>query len=189
MPYYEQKNKQMGSISMNAEQVLKEMTLEEKAAFCSGRDFWHTKAIERLNVPSVMMCDGPHGLRKQEGEGDHLGINKSIETVCYPTAAALASSFDRDVMRRLGDMKHDASTGGGFLTIGQLMKHPKGAAFIRQMMGKSSGPSDSEQAEAMGEGSEKIMQQMMFDMPLGSLVSYGRMTSKQLKDLIASLNA
>ena len=88
---------------MNAEQILKEMTLEEKAAFCSGRDFWHTKAIERLNVPSVMMCDGPHGLRKQEGEGDHLGINKSIETVCYPTAAALASSFDRDVMRRLGE--------------------------------------------------------------------------------------
>ena len=88
---------------MNAEQVLKEMTLEEKAAFCSGRDFWHTKAIERLGIPSVMMCDGPHGLRKQEGEGDHLGINKSIETVCYPTAAALASSFDRDVMRRLGE--------------------------------------------------------------------------------------
>ena len=88
---------------MNAEQILKEMTLEEKAAFCSGRDFWHTKAVERLNVPSVMMCDGPHGLRKQEGEGDHLGINKSIETVCYPTAAALASSFDRDVMRRLGE--------------------------------------------------------------------------------------
>ena len=88
---------------MNGEQILQEMTLEEKAAFCSGRDFWHTKAIERLNVPSVMMCDGPHGLRKQEGEGDHLGINKSIETVCYPTAAALASSFDRDVMRRLGE--------------------------------------------------------------------------------------
>ena len=88
---------------MNAEQILKEMTLEEKAAFCSGRDFWHTKAVERLGVPSVMMCDGPHGLRKQEGEGDHLGINKSIETVCYPSAAALASSFDRDVMRRLGE--------------------------------------------------------------------------------------
>ena len=88
---------------MNAEQILKEMSLEEKAAFCSGRDFWHTKAVERLGVPSVMMCDGPHGLRKQEGEGDHLGINKSIETVCYPTAAALASSFDRDVMKRLGE--------------------------------------------------------------------------------------
>jgi beta-glucosidase len=87
---------------MNAKEILKEMTLEEKASFCSGRDFWHTKKLDRLGVPSVMMCDGPHGLRKQEGEGDHLGINKSIETVCYPTAAALASSFDRDVMTRLG---------------------------------------------------------------------------------------
>ena len=88
---------------MNTQEVLNQMTLEEKAAFCSGRDFWHTKALERLSVPSVMMCDGPHGLRKQEGEGDHLGINKSIETVCYPTAAALASSFDREVMRQLGE--------------------------------------------------------------------------------------
>ena len=88
---------------MHAQELLKKMTLEEKAAFCSGRDFWHTKAIERLGIPSVMMCDGPHGLRKQEGEGDHLGINVSIETVCYPTAAALASSFDRTVMTRLGE--------------------------------------------------------------------------------------
>lgn len=88
---------------MHAQDLLKEMTLEEKAAFCSGRDFWHTKAIERLGIPSVMMCDGPHGLRKQEGEGDHLGINVSIETVCYPSAAALASSFDRTVMTRLGE--------------------------------------------------------------------------------------
>ena len=88
---------------MNVQEIMQQMTLEEKAAFCSGHDFWHTKAIERLGVPAVMMCDGPHGLRKQEGEGDHLGINKSIETVCYPTAAALASSFDRDVMRQLGE--------------------------------------------------------------------------------------
>ncbi len=88
---------------MNAESILRQMTLEEKAAFCSGRDFWKTKEIDRLGVPSVMMCDGPHGLRKQEGEGDHLGINASIETVCYPTASALAASFDRDVMRELGE--------------------------------------------------------------------------------------
>ena len=88
---------------MDAKTILKEMTLEEKAAFCSGRDYWHTKEIERLDVPDVMMCDGPHGLRKQLGEGDHLGINKSIETVCYPSASALASSFDRQVMRKLGE--------------------------------------------------------------------------------------
>lgn len=87
---------------MNIEEIIASMTLEEKASLCSGRDFWHTKAIERLGVPGVMMCDGPHGLRKQVGEGDHLGINVSIETNCYPSASALASSFDRDVLRQLG---------------------------------------------------------------------------------------
>lgn len=88
---------------MEMEKITEELTLEEKAGLCSGRDFWHTKAVERLGIPSVMMCDGPHGLRKQEGEGDHLGINVSIETVCYPTASALASSFDRKALRALGD--------------------------------------------------------------------------------------
>lgn len=87
---------------MDIEKILSQMTLEEKASLCSGRDFWHTKAIQRLGVPQVMMCDGPHGLRKQEGEGDHLGINVSIETNCYPTASALANSFDREVLRTLG---------------------------------------------------------------------------------------
>ena len=87
---------------MNIESVLSQLTLEEKASLCSGRDFWHTKAIDRLGIPGVMMCDGPHGLRKQVGEGDHLGINVSIETTCYPTASALANSFDRTVLEKLG---------------------------------------------------------------------------------------
>lgn len=87
---------------MDVEKILSQMTLEEKASLCSGRDFWHTKAIARLGIPSAMMCDGPHGLRKQVGEGDHLGINVSIETTCYPTASALANSFDREVLRTLG---------------------------------------------------------------------------------------
>lgn len=87
---------------MDIKEMIASMTLEEKASLCSGRDFWHTKAIERLGIPSVMMCDGPHGLRKQLGEGDHLGINVSIETTCYPSASALASSFDREVLSTLG---------------------------------------------------------------------------------------
>lgn len=87
---------------MTIRELVREMTLKEKAGLCSGRDFWHTKAVERLGIPSLMMCDGPHGLRKQEGEGDHLGINVSIETVCYPTASALAASFDREALRTLG---------------------------------------------------------------------------------------
>lgn len=87
----------------NVEEVLSQMTLEEKAQMCSGRDFWKTQDIERLGIPAVMMCDGPNGLRKQLGEGDHLGINESIETVCYPTASAMAASFDRALMRELGE--------------------------------------------------------------------------------------
>ncbi|EOS38385.1 hypothetical protein C808_02586 [Lachnospiraceae bacterium M18-1] len=83
-------------------ELIAQLSLEEKASLCSGHDFWHTKEIERLEIPAVMMCDGPHGLRKQVGEGDHLGINVSIETTCYPTAAALAASFDRKVMEKLG---------------------------------------------------------------------------------------
>lgn len=84
-------------------ELLGNMTLEEKAGLCSGRDFWRTKAVERLGIPNMMMCDGPHGLRKQVGEEDHLGINESIETVCFPTAAALASSYDAALLRELGE--------------------------------------------------------------------------------------
>ena len=86
------------------EQILSQMTLEEKAQFCSGQDFWYSQAIPRLGIPPVMMCDGPNGLRKQLGEGDHLGINESIETVCYPTSSAMASSFDENLMERWGHL-------------------------------------------------------------------------------------
>lgn len=86
-----------------AEAVLAQMTLEEKAQMCSGRDFWKTQDVKRLGVPSVMMCDGPNGLRKQLGEGDHLGINESIDTVCYPTTSAMASSFDKELLKTLGE--------------------------------------------------------------------------------------
>lgn len=89
---------------MNISRILREMTLEEKAQMCSGSDFWKTQDIKRLGIPSVMMCDGPNGLRKQIGEADHLGINESIETVCYPTASAMASSFDTKLIKELGEI-------------------------------------------------------------------------------------
>ena len=79
------------------------MTLEEKAGLCSGLDFWHTKPIERLGIPSVMVSDGPHGLRKQAEEGDHLGINDSIVAVCFPAACATTSSFDTELMHQMGE--------------------------------------------------------------------------------------
>lgn len=85
------------------EQICAQMTLEEKASLCSGGDFWHTKAIERLSVPAMMVSDGPHGLRKQKDEGDHLGVNDSIVAVCYPTGCASASSFDRKLLEKMGE--------------------------------------------------------------------------------------
>lgn len=89
---------------INVKETLQQLTAEEKAQLCSGRDFWHTQDIERLGIPKIMMCDGPNGLRKQLGEGDALGINESIETVCYPTASAMASSFDTELMEELGEI-------------------------------------------------------------------------------------
>ena len=88
---------------MDIEKILQQMTLEEKADFCSGSDFWHTQPVERLGVPAVMMSDGPSGLRKQDEQGDHLGINESIPAVCFPSSAAVASSFDTALAEKLGN--------------------------------------------------------------------------------------
>lgn len=82
--------------------IVEQLSDDEKISLAIGKDFWSTNAINRLGIPSVMMCDATHGLRKQVGKGDHLGINQSIETVSYPTASALASSFDKELMRKLG---------------------------------------------------------------------------------------
>ena len=82
--------------------LISHMTLEEKASLMSGADFWHTAAIERLGIPSVMMTDGPHGLRKQSDGGDHLGLGKSVPATCYPTASALANSWDETLVEELG---------------------------------------------------------------------------------------
>lgn len=84
--------------------IVKQMTLEEKASLCSGLDFWHTKGVERLGVPSVMVSDGPHGLRKQEEEADHLGLNGSIKAVCFPAGCAMAASFSREAAGKLGEI-------------------------------------------------------------------------------------
>ena len=87
---------------MDIKKLLSEMTLEEKASFVSGNDMWTTKALERLNIPGIFMCDGPHGLRKLENDTEHVGMYDSIDAVCFPTACATASSFDRKLMNDLG---------------------------------------------------------------------------------------
>ncbi len=83
--------------------LISQMTLEEKAGLCSGDDFWHTKAVERLGIPRTMVSDGPHGLRKQDQTGDHLGINDSIKAVCFPAASATAASFDTEMLEKMGE--------------------------------------------------------------------------------------
>ena len=82
--------------------LISQMTLEEKAGMCSGLDFWHLKGVERLGVPSIMVTDGPHGLRKQEQKGDHVGIHDSVPATCFPTAAGLASSWNRELVEKVG---------------------------------------------------------------------------------------
>lgn len=91
---------------MTAEKIkelVAQMTLEEKAAMCSGADFWHTEAVERLGIPASMLSDGPHGLRKQNQEGDHLGINDSIKAVCFPAGCGTAASFNRELLMEMGE--------------------------------------------------------------------------------------
>ena len=84
--------------------LISQMTLEEKAGMCSGADFWHLKGVERLGIPSVMVTDGPHGLRKQAQGADHLGINESEKAICFPAGCATASSFDRELIRKQGEL-------------------------------------------------------------------------------------
>jgi beta-glucosidase len=90
-------------MARNIKDLVSQMTPEEKAGMCSGTDFWHLQGVERLGIPPVMVSDGPHGLRKQEGTVDHLGMRESIKAVCFPSACATASSFDRDLLQALGE--------------------------------------------------------------------------------------
>lgn len=88
---------------INVKDLVSKMTLEEKASMCSGGDFWHTKSVERLGIPNVMVSDGPHGLRKQDLKADHLGVNISIKAVCFPSACATACSFDKELIQTMGE--------------------------------------------------------------------------------------
>ena len=87
---------------VDVSELISKMTLEEKASLCSGLDFWHIKGVERLGVPSIMVTDGPHGLRKQAGDSDHVGLNESVPATCFPTASALAATWNRDLVYQVG---------------------------------------------------------------------------------------
>ena len=103
---------------MDIKAVISQMTLEEKCSLLSGADFWHTKGVERLGVKPIMVSDGPHGLRKQDDQADHLGINDSIKAVCFPAACASTSSFDRELVKTIGE------------TIGDQCQHERVAVNL-----------------------------------------------------------
>ncbi|WP_308491886.1 glycoside hydrolase family 3 C-terminal domain-containing protein [Microbacterium terrisoli] len=78
------------------------LTLEQKASLTSGADFWTTKAVPDAGIPSIMLTDGPHGLRRQAGSADHLGIADSVPATCFPPAVGLGASFDPALAERVG---------------------------------------------------------------------------------------
>ena len=85
-----------------AKDLVSQMTLDEKASLCSGLNFWQLKSVSRLGLESVMVTDGPHGLRKQDGNADHLGIAVSVPSTCFPAACATACSFDTGLLTDVG---------------------------------------------------------------------------------------
>lgn len=91
---------------MKYEHIINKLSLEEKASLMSGKDFWQTMNIDRLNIPSIFLADGPNGLRKQKASADHLGLNESIKSTCFPTSATMANSWNtelvEDVAKALG---------------------------------------------------------------------------------------
>lgn len=87
---------------MKHQDIITKMTLEEKAAILSGKNEWQSRDIKRLGIPSVFCADGPHGIRKQAGAGDHLGLNESMPATCFPTAATIANSWNEALGEELG---------------------------------------------------------------------------------------
>ena len=87
---------------MDKEKIISEMSLEQKAAFLTGKDFWQTHDFPELGVPSIFLSDGPHGIRKQAAAADHLGLNASIPATCFPTAATMANSWNEQLGEEMG---------------------------------------------------------------------------------------
>ncbi len=86
----------------NIKAIMQKLSLTEKCYLLSGKDFWQTRSVAHAGIPSVTLSDGPHGVRKQEGASDQLGLNKSIPATCYPTAATIANSWDVSLGEEIG---------------------------------------------------------------------------------------
>ncbi len=112
------------------EELLEQLTLQEKASLLAGSDFWNTKAIPRLGIPAVTLADGPHGLRKHKGGSDVGSLNESLPATCFPTASCTAASFDRSLLQEIGAaLAKEAIAQGVQVLLGpgvNLKRHPLG---------------------------------------------------------------
>lgn len=107
---------------MKHQKLISKLTLEEKAALLGGKGEWDSRNIPRLNIPSMIMSDGPHGLRRQAGAGDHLGMNASLPATCFPTAATMANSWDTALGEEVGKaLGEEAKTMGVHVLLGPGM--------------------------------------------------------------------
>ena len=99
--------------------LINKMTIEEKAALLSGKGEWQTWNLDRLGIPSIYCSDGPHGIRKQAGAGDHLGLNPSLPATCFPTAATVANSWDEALGEEIGKaLGEEAAVQGVDIVLG-----------------------------------------------------------------------
>ena len=106
-------------MSLKYEKIIKQMTLEEKARMMSGKNTWETVDFPGYGIPSMCLSDGPHGLRRQAGAGDHLGLNASLPATCFPTAASVANSWDEQLGEEIGTaLAEEAVTMGVNVILG-----------------------------------------------------------------------
>lgn len=106
-------------MSLKYEKLIRKMTLAEKAIMMSGKNTWETVDLEKYGIPSMVMSDGPHGLRRQAGAGDHLGLNASLPATCFPTAAGVANSWDEALGEEIGEaLAEEAVTMGVNVILG-----------------------------------------------------------------------
>ena len=107
---------------MKNKEIIDRLTLEEKAALLGGKGEWDSRDIPRLGIPSMIMSDGPHGVRRQVGAGDHLGLNASLPATCFPTAATMANSWDETLGEQVGAaLGEEAASLGVHILLGPGM--------------------------------------------------------------------
>ena len=115
---------------MNVKEIIAKMTLEDKISLCTGADFWHTKAMEQYGIPSIMVSDGPHGLRCQSAEADMIGINKSYPATCFPTAVTAGATWNTELYLKEGEaIGKEAASYGVSVVLGpgcNIKRNPLG---------------------------------------------------------------